>query len=280
MQYGLFLVLLLAAAVRGCFAEDIPLTACDSLPLVQVSIAGMKFSFLLDTAATSTLNLDSFRYGDTRKISVTSWNGTYTAQGQRVTISDFVIGEHHLRNLTLSAVDLSAIGRACGHAIDGILGIDLLRRLGAVVDLKGHVARLPLDPETAQSRVAELDKKLTLCTQAFNSADEQAFSDCLDPRVVLFTAIGDFYGREPFIEYLRQQHGSQRSVPQLTIALRAHHLFGEEIWAEFELGIKLGKQILRTRGTVLCEKDDAVWRIVHLNSSAPPPGDVAALAEH
>jgi hypothetical protein len=279
MRYALGFVLLLAAALEGSLAEDIPLTTCDSLPMVQVSVAGMRFSFLLDTAATSTLNLGSFPYGDAQKISVTSWNGTYSAQGQKVTISDFLIGEHHLRNLTLSAVDLSAIGRACGHAIDGILGIDLLRRLGAVVDLKGHVARLPVDPEIAQSHVAELDKRLALCTQAFNTGEEQVFSDCFDPRVVLFTAIGDFYGREAFMEYLRQERVSQRSLPQLVITVRAHHLFGEEIWVEFELRLKLGQQILRTRGTVLCEKAGAVWRIVHLNSSAPPR-DVLALTGH
>ena len=279
MRYGLVFVLLLAAALRRSFAEDVPLMACDSLPMVQASIAGMKFSFLLDTAATSTLNLGSFPYGDAQKISVTSWNGTYSAQGQKVTISDFVIGEHHLRNLTLSAVDLSAIGRACGHAIDGILGIDLLRRLGAVVDLKGYVARLPVDPEIAQSRVTELDRRLAFCTQAFNSAEEEVFSDCLDPRVVLFTAIGDFYGREAFMEYLRREQGSQRPPPQLVITLRAHHLLGEEIWAEFELRIKRGQQVLRTRGTVLCEKAGVEWRIVHLNSSVPP-GDVLTLAGH
>ena len=280
MRSGLFFVLLLAAALRGSFAEDVPLTACDSLPVVQVSIAGMKFSFLLDTAATSMLNLGSFSYGDPQKIPVTSWNGTYSAHGQKVTISDLVIGEHHLRNLTLSAVDLSAIGRACGHTVDGILGIDLLRRLGAVVDLKGHVARLPVDPETARSRVAELDERLALCARAFNRADDQIFSDCLDPRVVLFTAIGDFHGRDAFLEYLRQERSlSQGELPQLVITPRAHHLLGEEIWAEFELRIKLGQQVLRTRGSVLCEKAGAVWRIVHLNSSAPPRVALA-IAEH
>lgn len=277
MRYGLVSVLLLAVALRGSFAEDVPLTTCDSLPMVQVSVAGMKFSFLLDTAATSTLNLGSFSYGDVQKISVTSWNGTSSTRGQKVTISDFVIGEHHLRNLTLSAVDLSAIGRVCGHAIDGVLGIDLLRRLGAVVDLKGHVARLPVEPEITQSHGEELDKRLALCLQAFNSGEEQVFSECLDPHVVVYTAIGDFYGREAFMEFLRQERVSQRSLPELVITLRAHHLFGEEIWVEFELRLKLRQQILRTRGTVLCEKAGAVWRIVHLNSSAPP-SDVFVLA--
>jgi SnoaL-like domain len=279
MRYSLIFVLLLAGVLRESFAEDVPLMACDGLPMVQVSIGGMKFSFLLDTAATSALNLGSFSYGDAQRISVTSWNGTYSARGQKVTISDLVTGEHHLQNLRLSAVDLSAIGRACGHAVDGILGIDLLGTLGAVVDLKGHVARLPADPEIAQSRVAELDKRLALCAQAFNSGEEQVFLDCLDPRVVLFMAIGDFYSREAFMEYLRRERSRQRALPQLVITLRAHHLLGQEIWAEVELRIKLEQQVVRTRGTMLCEKFGPVWRIVHLNSS-PSFADVLALGGH
>lgn len=275
MRYGLMFVFLLAGALGGSFAEDVPLTACDGLPMVEVSIGGMKFSFLLDTAATSTLNLGSFSYGDSQKISVTSWNGTYNARGQKVTISDFVIGEHHLQNLKLSAVDLSAIGRACGHTIDGILGIDLLRRLSVVVDLKTHVVHLPTDSEIAQSHVAELDKRLALCAQAFNSGEEQRLLDCLDPRVVLFTAMGDFYGREAFIEYLRRERSRQGALPQLVITPRAHHLLGEEVWAEVELRIKLEQQILRIRGTILCEKSGAVWRIIHLNSSAPSADELA-----
>lgn len=275
MRYGLMFVLLLAGALGRSFAEDVPLMACDGLPMVEVSIGGMKFSFLLDTAATSTLNLGSFSYGDSQRISVTSWNGTYSARGQKVTISDFVIGEHHLQNLRLSAVDLSAIGRACGHNIDGILGIDLLRRLSVVVDLKAHVVRLPTDPGIAQSHVAELEKRLALCAQAFNSGEEQVLLDCLDPRVVLFTAMGDFYGREAFMEYLRRERSRQGALPQLVITPRAHHLLGEEVWAEVELRIKLEQQILRIRGTMLCEKSGAVWRIVHLNSSAPSADELA-----
>jgi hypothetical protein len=279
MRYALIFVLLLAGLLRRSFAEDVPLTACDGLPMVEVSVGGMKSSFLLDTAATSTLNLGSFSYGDAQKISVTSWNGTYSARGQKVSISDFVIGEHHLQNLKLSAVDLSAVGRTCGHAIDGILGIDLLRRLGAVVDLNAHLVRLPVDPELVKSHVAELDKRLALCAQAFNSGEEQVFLDCLDPRMVLFTTIGDFYGREAFMEYLRRERSRQPALPLLMIRLRAHHLVGEEIWTEVELRIKLEQQMLQLRGTMLCEKSGAVWRIVQLNSSAPS-SDVLALGDN
>jgi len=140
------LFLLLFTAVDASSAEEIPLTTCDGLPVVQVSVSGMKFSFLLDTAATSILNAKSFAHGNLQRLSVTSWNGTSEIRGEKITLSELVIGDHHLRNLTLSAIDLSAVGRACGRQLDGVLGIDLLRRLSAVVDLKdGAAPRLLLN---------------------------------------------------------------------------------------------------------------------------------------
>lgn len=152
MLHFLFLLLLLFTAADASSAEEIPLTTCDGLPVVQVSVSGMKFSFLLDTAATSILNAKSFAHGNVQKLSVTSWSGTSETKGQKVTLNELVIGEHHLRNLTLSAIDLSAVGRACGRQLDGILGIDLLRTLGAVVDLKDHAApRLLLNTDPKQS---------------------------------------------------------------------------------------------------------------------------------
>lgn len=214
---------------------------------------------------------------DDQKISVTSWNGTSSARGEKVTINDFAVGEHHLRKLALSAVDLSTIGRTCGHAIDGILGIDLLRRLGAVVDLNNHNVRLSADSEIAQLRSAELDKRLALCAQAFNGAEERILADCFDPGVVLFTELGDFHGREAFMEHLRQERSNPSLPRELVITLGAHHQFGEQIWVEFELGIKSGPEVLHTRGTVLCEENGGVWRIVHLNSSMRP-SDMLALA--
>jgi len=139
-MFPVLFLLLLFTAVDASSAEEIPLSTCDGLPVVQVSVSGMKFSFLLDTAATSILNAKSFAHGNLQRLSVTSWNGTSEIKGQKITLSEFVIGDHHLRNLTLSAIDLSAIGRACGRQLDGVLGIDLLSRLGAVVDLRDRTA--------------------------------------------------------------------------------------------------------------------------------------------
>lgn len=274
----LSILVLLAMVSAGC-AEEIPLMTCDGLPVVPVSVARMKFLFLLDTAATSILNLKSFPYGNEQNVSVTSWTGTDQIKGQKVTISDLVVGEHHLRNLTLTAVDLSAIGRACGHQLDGIMGADVLRALGAIVDLKARVAQLPADAESAKSRVTELDERLNLCAQAFNRGNEELFSECLDPAVVLFTEFGDFYGREAVVRYYREKFRDQRSHMELIITPRAHHILVDAIWVEYEIRATVEHKTMLSRGTALCQKTEGRWQVVHLNSSTPP-NDALALADH
>lgn len=263
--------LLMIAGLASCMqAEEIPLETCDRLPVVQSSIAGMKFLLLVDTGATSMLNLKSFPHGDAQRISVTSWTGTAQTNAQQIVIGDLAVGQHHFKNLKLPAIDLSPIGRACGRQIDGILGIDLLVKLGATVDLKESAARLLLGTESTKARVDELHEQLVGCEQAFNRADEGAFSDCLDPNIVLFTVAGDFYGRDAAMNYYRQRYFQQHPPAQLAITPRAHHPLGEAIWVEYDLRIAVAHQVIVARGTALCQKSEGKWRILHMNHSSPP----------
>ena len=237
-------------------AEEIPLESCDRLPAVYASVSGMKFLLLVDTGATSMLNLKSFPHGDARTLSVTSWNGTEQARAQEVSVGDLVIGEHHFKNLRLPAIDLSALGRACGRQIDGILGIDLLSKIGATLDWNEKNGRLLLESQTAKARVAELERQLVACEQAFNRADETTFADCLDPKIVLFTMGGDFYGRDAAMQYYRQRYFHQNPPAQLVITPRAHHPLGEAIWVEYDLQVTVAHEVILARGTALCEKQD------------------------
>lgn len=266
---SLFLFLFLAA-VRMT-AEEIHLDSCDGLPVAQVTVAGDRFRFLVDTAATSMLNSKSFTHGDSRKVSVTSWSGTVEAKSHEVALPELVIGEHRLAGLHLPAVDLSAIGRACGQKIDGILGIDLLSRLGATVDLRNHTAELGPDPKSAEATLAELHRQLTGCEEAFNRADEPAFAECLDPQIVTFTVGGDFYGRDAIMAYYRKKYFEAKPPAHLTMVPRAHHLIGDAVWMEYDMKIELPQQVITVRGTALCRKSAGRWRIVHMNHSNPPP---------
>jgi SnoaL-like domain/Aspartyl protease len=256
--------------------EDIPLESCDRLPAVRVSISGRSFLFLVDTAATSMLNLKSFAQGDSRRIAVTSWSGTVETHARQITVRDFSVGRHRISSLNLPAIDLSSIGSACGRRIDGILGVDLLSRLGATVDLKNRTAHLDSQPDDANTRIAELQNRLAACEQAFNNADEPVFADCLDPQIVLFAAGGDFYGREAAMEYYRKRYFRHQPRAFLTITPRGAHVIGDAIWVEYDLRIVMGQQIIVARGTALCEKSAGQWRIVHMNHSAPPPASFQA----
>src|SRR5215467_15292731 len=106
-------------------ASEIPIERCDVLPVVKVRIDGTDMRFLLDTAATTVLNLKSFSAGRSKQIQISSWSGTIPTSAREVSLPELVFGEHHLRSLKLPAIDLSPIGNACGGKIDGILGVDL-----------------------------------------------------------------------------------------------------------------------------------------------------------
>jgi ketosteroid isomerase-like protein len=271
-----FFLLLLLASVSLAGAEQVHLDSCDGLPVVEVRVAGAKLRFLVDTAATSMLNIKSFAHGDSRKLSVTSWSGTVETKSRQVTLPELVIGEHRLQDLRLPAVDLSAIGQACGKRIDGILGVDLLSRLGATVDLKNHTAQFVPDTRTTEAVVAELHQQLARCEAAFNRADEPALAECLDPQIVTFTVAGDFYGRDATMVYYRKAYFQQDPPAQLSMVQRAHHLIGDAIWVEYDLKIVLRQRVINARGTALCRKNEGKWRIVHMNHSSPPPAELQA----
>lgn len=74
--------------------------------------------FLVDTAATTMLNLKSFSGGRLKEIQVSSWSGMAATSAREVSIPDLAVGGHHLRDLKLPAIDLSPIGNACGGPID------------------------------------------------------------------------------------------------------------------------------------------------------------------
>src|SRR2546429_1339827 len=152
-----FFLPLLAWAIPGAaLAQEIPLEHCDTLPLIEVKVAEHPRWFLVDTAATAMLNLQSFAEGSSRDIRVTSWSGTLSTNAKEVSIEGLEIGRTKVAKLALPAIDLSAIGKACGRKIDGILGADLLEKIGATVDLKRQILHV-----TTADEVHEADRKST-----------------------------------------------------------------------------------------------------------------------
>ena len=159
-----------ALAQQSSSNEEVPIDRCDVLPVVQVRVAGQDMRFLLDTGATTILNLKAFSAGASKKIHIDSWQGSAATSAREVSLPDFQLGSHQLHDLKLPAIDLSPIGKACGGVIDGILGVDLLDRMGVTIDLQRKVAVLNLAPADSKARFDEMETAMHHCNIAFNQA--------------------------------------------------------------------------------------------------------------
>lgn len=249
-------------------AQEIPLKHCDKLPVIEVAVGDQSMLFLVDTAATSFLNLKTFAEGKARDVEVTSWTGTLATSAREVTLKEALIGNTKLTGLKLPAVDLTPIGKACGRKIDGILGVDLLAKLGATIDLKKqtvHVATL--NEERASELAAEMHGEMHHCLEAFNQSDERVFGDCLDPKIVLFSMETELYGREQVLGYFRERYFHQRPAARLEIHESAFHPIGEAVWYEYEFTIDSVRGILRGRGMAMCKKSEGRWRMASMHHS-------------
>ena len=260
-------------------AQELPLERCDTLPVIEVQIAGLHKWFLVDTAATSMLNLESFAEGQARNIHVTSWSGTLATSAKEVTLPDLSLGRTTLIEIKLPAIDLSAIGKACGRKIDGILGVDLLGKLGASINLKEQTIHVATADEThGAEMVTAMQHEMHRCVEAFNESDEEKFGNCLDPKIVLFSTDMELYGREQVVGYFRQKYFHQQPAAKLEIHESAFHPIGEAVWYEYEFTIDSAKGRLHGRGMAMCKKSGGHWRmasmhhsIAELESAALPP---------
>jgi len=222
--------------------------------------------FLVDTAATSFLNLQSFAEGKTRDVGVTSWAGTLVTSAKEVTLKEMAIGNTKLMDMKLPAVDLSAVGKACGRKIDGILGVDLLGKLGATIDLKRRTVHVATASEyLGDALAAEMQSEMHRCVEAFNESDEKTFAECLDPKIVLFSADAELYGRERAFGYFRDRYFHQRPAARLEIRESAFHAVGEAVWYEYEFTIESARGMLHGRGMAMCKKSEGRWRMASMH---------------
>ena len=268
----------LIALLAGIFAsaispgvaqvQELPLERCDTLPVIDVQIAGLHKWFLVDTAATSMLNLESFAEGQARNIHVTSWSGTLATSAKEVTLPDLSLGRTTLIEIKLPAIDLSAIGKACGRKIDGILGVDLLGKLGASINLKEQTIHVATADEThGAEMVTAMQHEMHRCVEAFNESDEEKFGNCLDPKIVLFSTDMELYGREQVVGYFRQKYFHQQPPAKLEIHESAFHPIGEAVWYEYEFTIDSAKGRLHGRGMAMCKKSGGHWRMASMHHS-------------
>ena len=269
------LLLLVAITFLNCqpaAAQEIRLQNCGGLLTIPVSTGDRMLTFLVDTAANSTfLNVKSFPNGVAKQAAIANWKGTDSVMGHEVALDELVIGNQHVKNLKLSAIDLSSMQQACGKRIDGVLGANLLEKLGMTIDLKNRIARFSGPaPAAASNELAqfdELDRQLAACSQAFSRSDDQVFAACLDPEIVLYSFAGTYHGRDEVMKYFANSYFHRDPATDLTLTPRAHHLAGNMIWLEYELRIALPQQVIHARGTALFRNVGGAWLLLHMNHS-------------
>ncbi len=247
--------------------DEIPIEKCDVLPVVRLSVDGAEMRFLLDTGATTILNLGSFSSGRSKEIQVTSWSGTAATSAREVRLPELNLGSHRLRDLKLPAIDLSPIGKACGMRIDGILGVDLLDRMGVKIDLRRQVASL--GPESTDARVmyAQMESAMHQCAEAFEQGKAKVLEECFDPEIVLYTPDGEYHGRKQAVAYLQGRY--MKYAPDLCYKMKLQDVksFGDALWYSYEYEIEAPTEHVVGHGMSMCRREHGQWYVLNLHNS-------------
>ena len=250
-------------------AMEIKLIPCDRLFLVPVTVEGKDYLFLLDTGATSILDLGTFASLESASIAgdvdVTSWAGRGAAKGRIIQVKVLRFGERELHNLRLSAVDLSVLNTACGKKVDGLLGADLLEKLGALIDMDARVAKFSPRPlevfEDARREFLE-------CAEFFNRGDAGHFRHHLDEAVVWFTPFEEVRGREAVIRFLKTTYFDKHAHLIVHPLQPANlHVAGDSYWLDYEYEIQTDDRAYHARGTAFSYRKDGEWKMTTIHNS-------------
>jgi len=275
-----FAGLVLPVTVRSARAQtpangnEIPLQHCDRLPIVILQVDKTDKRFLIDTAATSMLNEKSFPSGHTKEIRVQSWNKTTALNAREVSIGELSLGSHSLRAVKLPAIDLSAIANACGGTVDGILGVDLLEQLGVTIDLNRSIARLGITPSSSSelSLIADMEKAMHFCSEAFNNRDADKLASCFDPDFVLSSPGGELHGRNEATNHFRQKYFDTNPRVHLSLTISDQRAVGDAVWSLYDYTIESSSVHAEGRGMMLCRRSDNRWYILSMHESPVDSG--------
>jgi ketosteroid isomerase-like protein len=258
-----------AGAQTPANGTEIPLQRCDRLPIVILRADNADKRFLIDTAATSLLNKKSFPRGRNRTVRVQSWNETTALNASEVAISELSLGNHMLLGVKLPAIDLSAIAKACGGEVDGILGVDLLEQLGITIDLKRSVARLGIAPPSSSeaSLIADMDKAMHSCSEAFNNKDGDKLASCFDPDFVLSSPSGELRGRDEATNHFQQKYFATTPYVHLSLTMSEQRAVGDVVWSLYDYKIESPSIHTAGRGMMLCRRSDNRWYILSMHES-------------
>ena len=248
--------------------DEVPLERCDRLPVVRVLVDGVPRRFLVDTAATSFLNQRSFSGGRRTDVDVTSWSGATKTTALEVTLRELTLGNQTVRGLKLPAIELGRIEKACGGQVDGVIGVDLLERFGATIDLQKQVAFVA-GSRTGRAQEQAAREYVRSCLERFNRADWKSFGECVDPEVVWLMHDRDVLGREKLLEFLEAcgRGDCPHALPQ--VAMQHFWVAGDVAW--FEYTYRIPGMDERSRGMAIVHRVADRWLLVNVNNSEAQP---------
>ncbi|HXA82812.1 MAG TPA: nuclear transport factor 2 family protein [Methylomirabilota bacterium] len=263
-----------AQAQTPGYENEIPLQRCDRLPIAILRADNVEKRFLVDTAATSLLNEKSFPRGHSRTVQIQSWHESTALNAREVSIGELSLGNHILQGVKLPAIDLSAIAKACGGKVDGILGVDLLEQLGVTLDLKRSVARLGIAPSSSAeaSLIADMDQAMRSCSEAFNNKDADKLASCFDPDFVLSSSSGELRGRDEATNHFQQKYFGATPHVHLCLTMRDQRAVGDVVWSLYDYTIDSPSIHTAGRGMMLCRRSDNRWHILSMHESPTESG--------
>jgi hypothetical protein len=261
------LALLLALLCATSFAQQtnhsIKLIRCDRLLLVPVESLGKKFNFLLDTGATTMLDIGSFKELAKKAlpdpVNISSWKGEASEAGRRVIVPLLQIQSYEVRNLKLPAIDLSRLGEACGNRIDGLLGIDLLEKMKASLDLDGEKAYLRPRLAPPQTDLEEARQQFYHCHESFNEGNVDAMTECFDENATYFTPWEVIHGRKNVIDFLKHEYMDKGAKMNSHFEPLEFHFSGDTYWINYEYEVHMPGRSYGGRGTTFARRQDGRW---------------------
>ena len=279
LMAAMFLILPPVARSQTPSTQGIPIEHCDGLPVMKVRASGVEKRFLVDTAANSILDSRSFSGGEWKHVEISSWKGADATQAREVTLAELEIGGRSVHNLKLRAIDLSGIAKTCGGKIDGILGFDLMERMGITLDLKRKMAQIEDSPDLLRVRLSEMESAMHGCTAAFGEGNVAALAECFDPEIILYTHGGEFHGKKQVMEYLQAEYLKYAPNVNYSERMKEARLFGDVLWYTYDYSLETPRERQTGHGMAMCRKSGPRWRIINMhNSLLPPQGDSSAKA--
>ncbi|WP_257669941.1 aspartyl protease family protein [Parapedobacter tibetensis] len=137
---------------------DVPLTLLNLQDdgfhlLLEVVVFGKPFNAVLDTGASKTVfdkaTVEAYLHEDMElqhTDMVSTGLGTTSMQSFVLTVPDLLLGGLHLKKFEVAVLDLSTINYAYQQLdidpVIGVIGGDILKRYGAVIDYRKHILKL------------------------------------------------------------------------------------------------------------------------------------------